>query len=210
MPMHIAVFCSGQGSNLQALLDAGESGRFQDAKISLVVSDQPQSQALARAARSGVETLVWDARRFPTREQGDAQLAGEMERRRIGLICLAGYLKILSPEFVRKFPLRILNIHPALLPAFGGPGMYGHKVHEAVLASGAKYSGCTVHFVDEGTDTGPIVLQSAVPVQDRDTVRSLAERILTEEHRLYPLAVDLFCRHRLRVQGKRVSVEEKS
>ncbi len=210
MGIQIAVLASGGGSNLQALLDAWCSRQFGEAEIVLVVSDKPGAKALERGRVAGVTSIGLDPAGFPSREAYDRELAGQLSRRGIGLVCLAGYLRILTPEFTRLFALRILNIHPALLPAFGGPGMFGCHVHDAVVTSGAKYSGCTVHFVDEGTDTGPIVLQSIVPVMEHDTPESLAERVLVEEHRIYPRAVALFCENRLQVQGKRVRILEKA
>jgi phosphoribosylglycinamide formyltransferase-1 len=140
----------------------------------------------------------------------DQELLRRLAEVNADVICLAGYMRILTPAFVQAFPNRILNIHPALLPAFGGCGMYGHHVHEAVLKSGVKFSGCTVHFVDEGTDTGPIILQAVVPVLDSDTPASLAERVLIEEHRIYPRALALYCEQRLLIEGKRVLILEKA
>jgi phosphoribosylglycinamide formyltransferase-1 len=205
----IAVLASGGGTNLQALIDAWKTNQFPHAMLTLVASDQAEARALQRAQAAGISPLFVDPALFSDRAAYDQELLRQMQAQQIDLVCLAGFMRILSSVFVRQFPLRILNIHPALLPAFGGQGMYGHHVHEAVIRSGAKYSGCTVHFVDEGTDTGPIVLQSAVPVLDSDTPESLAERILIEEHRLFPRAVALFCEGRLRVEGRRVFIQEK-
>ncbi|MCK5217905.1 phosphoribosylglycinamide formyltransferase [bacterium] len=210
MGIKIAVLASGGGSNLQALLDAWRSRQFGEAEIVLVVSDKPGARALERGREVGVTSIGLDPAGFPSREAYDQELARQLSQHSIDLVCLAGYLRILTPEFTRIFSLRILNVHPALLPAFGGLGMFGPHVHDAVIASGAKYSGCTVHFVDEGTDTGPIVLQSVVPVMDHDTPKTLAERVLVEEHRIYPRAVALFCENRLQVQGKRVRILEKA
>ncbi len=208
--MNIAVLASGGGTNLQALIDAWRCGQFRGSTLSVVASDRREAGALRRAEAVDLPTLFVDPTRFPERTAFDGELQRLLAPYTPDLVCLAGYLRILTPGFVAHFPQRILNIHPALLPSFGGEGMYGRKVHEAVLASGAKFSGCTVHFVDEGTDTGPIVLQSTVPVLDNDTPESLAERVLIEEHRLFPRAVALYCEGRLQVAGRRVNILEKA
>jgi len=209
MGIQIAIMASGGGTNLQALLDAWRSGQF-NGEIKLVMSNKKDAKALARARATGISTLFLDPAEFSDRCAYDRELVQRFKQEKIDLVCLAGYMRILTPEFVNQFPQRIMNIHPALLPAFGGAGMYGHHVHKAVIDSGAKYSGCTVHFVDEGTDTGPIILQAVVPVLDHDTPEKLAERILIEEHRLYPRAVALFCEGCLQVAGKRVRILEKA
>lgn len=201
---------SGGGSNLQAILDAWRSGQLADAEVKLVVSNKEDAKALDRARAAGVSTQFLDPAQFPDRVAYDEELTRHFAQKDINLICLAGYMRILTPVLVQSYPLKIMNIHPALLPAFGGEGMFGHTVHEQVIASGAKFSGCTVHFVDEGTDTGPIILQAAVPVMDQDTPEKLAERILIEEHRLYPRAVSLYCENRLQVAGKRVRILERA
>jgi len=206
--MRIAVLASGGGSNLQALIDAWRSQHDAQAELALVVSDRPNARALERARQASLPALFLDPANFSSREDYDLDLARRLEQQGIGLVCLAGFMRILSPAFVRRFPQKILNIHPSLLPAFGGEGMYGHHVHEAVIRAGVKFSGCTVHFVDEGTDTGPIILQAAVPVLDEDTPETLAARILVEEHRLYPQAVALFCANRLIVDGRRVTIRK--
>lgn len=206
--MRIAVLASGGGSNLQALIDAWRSQHDAQAELALVVSDRPNARALERARQASIPALFLDPANFSSREDYDLDLARRLEQQGIGLVCLAGFMRILSPAFVRRFPQKILNIHPSLLPAFGGEGMYGHHVHEAVIRAGVKFSGCTVHFVDEGTDTGPIILQAAVPVLDEDTPETLAAKILVEEHRLYPQAVALFCANRLKVDGRRVTIRK--
>jgi phosphoribosylglycinamide formyltransferase 1 len=210
MTTRIAILASGGGTNCQALLDAWRSGQFGSTDIRLVVSNKADAGVLERARSAGVTDLFLDPAQYPDRVAYDLELSGRLLAQGVNLVCLAGYLRILTPEFIRHFPLQVVNIHPALLPAFGGEGMYGHRVHEAVLAAGVKYSGCTVHFVDEGTDTGPIILQAVVPVLDHDTPDKLAERVLIEEHRLYPRAVALYCEHRLEVAGHRVRVLEKA
>jgi phosphoribosylglycinamide formyltransferase-1 len=203
--IRLGVLVSGRGTTLQAIIDACAGGLV-DAEVAVVISNNPEAYALERARRAGIEAIVVDHRDFPDRPSFEARLAEELERRRVDLVCLAGFLRILTPAFVERFRGRIMNIHPALLPAFGGKGMYGERVHAAVLASGARVSGCTVHFVDETPDGGPIILQAVVPVLDGDTVETLAARVAREEHRLYPLAIQLFAEGRLEVHGKRVLI----
>lgn len=210
MKTKIAVLASGGGSNLQALLDAWKSGQFDQAEIALVISNKEHAKALERAKKCNVDACFLDPKAFDNRTLYDEALVKLLKTNNIDFVCLAGYMRILTSTFVENYQMKILNIHPALLPAFGGEGMYGCHVHEAVIASGVKYSGCTVHFVDEGTDTGPIVLQSVVPVMDHDKPEDLAERILIEEHRLFPRAVSLLCENRLKVDGNRVSIQEKA
>ncbi len=201
----IAVFASGEGTNLQALLDACADGRVRGS-IALVVSNKPGVGALKRAERAGVETLVSGPAEHATPEEYNAFLAHECKKRGIDLICLAGFMLKVKAPLLKAFPGRILNVHPALLPAFGGQGMYGAKVHEAVLAAGVKVTGPTVHLVDEDYDHGPIVLQSAVPVLAGDTPSALSARVRAQEHWIYPKAVALFCAGRLKVEGGRVEI----
>lgn len=202
----VAVLVSGNGSNLQALLDsAGDCAEFV-----LVLSNKPEAYALERAARAGVPTKVVRYEDYPDRTSFTRAILAAMREYAVELICLAGFNRILDPILVDAYPLRIMNTHPALLPAFGGEGMYGHHVHRAVLASGAKISGATVHFVTAETDGGPIILQGAVPVLDDDTPETLAARVLRMEHRIYPAAVRLFARGRLEVAGNRVRISRDS
>jgi phosphoribosylglycinamide formyltransferase-1 len=197
-PHLIGLLISGRGSNMLAILDAIDSGRL-DARVAVVISNEPRAAGLAAAGDRGVEALVIDHRDSPSREAHDRRMAEELEARNVGLVCLAGYMRLLSPWFIGRFHGRILNIHPALLPAF--PGIDAQR---AALEYGAKISGCTVHFVDEGVDTGPVVLQEALPVLDEDTPETLAARILELEHRLYSRAIALFFSGRLRIVGRRV------
>lgn len=196
----IAVLASGGGSNLQSLINNCESG-YIPAEIALVISDNESAMALTRAKKHGVEALCVDPGDYGSREDYDAALVDEIKGRGVDLICLAGYMKILTPVFVRAFPEMILNIHPALLPSF--PGTHGQK---DALEYGVKVSGCTVHFVDEQVDHGPIVIQAAVPVSDDDTVESLASRILRQEHSIFPKAVKWFCEGKLKLEDRRVLV----
>ncbi|MBI5241640.1 MAG: bifunctional phosphoribosylaminoimidazolecarboxamide formyltransferase/IMP cyclohydrolase, partial [Elusimicrobia bacterium] len=201
----IAVLVSGEGTNLQVLLDSCSSGRIRG-KVVLVASSREGAGALRRAERAGVPAVTAKPADFPTPEEYSAHLARLCREKQVELVCLAGFLSRLHAPMLKAFPGRILNIHPALLPAFGGQGLYGRKVHEAVLASGAKVSGCTVHFVDELYDHGPIAAQAAVAVMPDDTPERLAARVLMQEHWLYPKVVGLFCAGRLKLDGRAVSV----
>ena len=196
----IAVLASGRGSNFQALIDAAGSGYF-PATISRLITDNPGAQSISRAKDAGIPVSVLDFGSFPEKESYEQALEEEMVDTGADLFVLAGYMRILSPAIVRRFPGRIMNIHPALLPSF--PGL--HSPRQA-LEYGAKVSGCTVHFVDEGTDTGPIIIQRCVPVEVDDDEESLAARILVEEHRILTEAVRLFLDDRLRIVGRKVLV----
>jgi phosphoribosylglycinamide formyltransferase 1 len=196
----LGVLASGRGSNLQAILDACARPGF-PARVAVVVSDRERALALERARAAGVEALWVNPKDFGEREAYDLALVGELERRGVGLVCHAGWMRILSPAYVRAFAGRALNVHPSLLPAF--PGLHAQR---QALDHGAKVTGATVHFVDEGVDTGPIVLQAAVAIEPTDTEETLAARILVQEHRLYPEAIRLFAEGRLQIQGRRVIV----
>ena len=203
--LRVGVLVSGTGTVLQGLIDACRSGEV-PAEIVTVISNVPGAFALERACAAGIAAVTLDHRGFPNRTAFEAALRETLDAARVGLVCLAGFLRILSPEFVDIFAGRVMNIHPALLPAFGGKGMYGDRVHDAVLASGARVSGCTVHFVTRDPDAGPIIVQASVPVEDGDTPATLSERVRREELRAYPLAVRLFAERRLQVEGNRVRV----
>lgn len=197
MNRNLAVLISGRGSNLQAIIDAVGTGAL-DARIALVISNRADAAGLERARCAGIETLFLSHRAHSSREEYDAALVAELRRRDVGLVCLAGFMRLLSPVFVEAFPNAILNIHPALLPAF--PGLDAQ--HQA-WAHGVKIAGATVHLVDCDLDAGPIVLQRAVPVLDDDTPESLSSRILAEEHRLYPEAIRIVLDGGWRVEGRR-------
>lgn len=197
---NLAVFCSGQGTNLQAILDAVRRGGLR-ARVAFVVSDRPHAKALLRAARAGVEARYANPRDYSMRATYERELLALCEARKIRLICLAGFMRILSPVFVRCYRGRILNIHPALLPAFPG----AHAVRDT-LAWGAKVSGVTVHLVDEQVDHGPIVLQEAVPIHRGDTEASLLARLHRVERRLYPEAIRLVLSGRVRLTGRTVTL----
>jgi len=202
----IAVLASGNGTNLQALIDAINTGFIKNAEINVVISNRKQAYALERARNNDIEALWINSKEFLDCDEYNERILSELKSRGIDLVLLAGYMKVLNWKFARDFEGRIMNVHPSLIPAFCGKGFYGNRVHEAVLASGVKITGATVHFVDEGIDTGPIILQKAIMVRPDETVESLKERVLEVEHRLYPLAVKLFCENRLRVIGKKVII----
>jgi len=200
-PLRVAVLVSGRGSNLAAILEATRRPDF-PARVVLVVSDRERAPALERATAHGVPTVFLNPKDFGEREAYDAALSRMLADYQVGLVCLAGFMRILGRAFVLAWPGRIMNVHPSLLPAF--PGL---RPQRQALDNGVKIAGATVHFVDEGVDTGPIILQSSVPVEPDDTEETLAARILAEEHRLYPEAVRLFAEGRLRIVGCRVVVE---
>jgi phosphoribosylglycinamide formyltransferase-1 len=193
----VAVLISGRGSNLQALIDAVSRGTL-DAEIALVVSNRPGAAGLERARAAGIETLTIPHRDYPTREGFEAVLVRELRERRVALVCLAGFMRLLGPTFLDAFPNAILNIHPSLLPSF--PGVDAQK---QALEHGAKVAGATVHFVTGELDGGPIIRQSAVPVRDDDTPETLAARILEVEHRIYPEAIGLVLDRGWMIDGRR-------
>ena len=176
-------------------------------KIELVVSNKKDAFGLERAKNHGIRHVFIDAKAFASAAEFDRELAGLVNENNIDLVCLAGYMKILSREFLDSVRAKVMNVHPALLPCFGGEGMYGMHVHEAVIESGVRVSGCTVHFVDYGADTGPIIIQKAVPVEPGDTPGSLQKKILPFEHEAYAEAVKLYCADRLEVKGKKVFIK---
>lgn len=194
MKTRIAVLCSGGGSNLQAILDAIDAGEI-PGQVVLVLSNRKSAYALERARVKGIEARFLSRKELG--ERYDDVLLEALQAANVDLVVLAGYLSIVGPQVVAAYRGRMLNIHPALLPAFGGKGMYGHHVHEAVLASGVQKSGATVHFVDEEADHGPIIAQRQVPVLPGDTPDALAARVLVEEHQLLPACVKAFCEGRL-------------
>ncbi len=197
----IAVLCSGHGTNLQALISATRRRRL-PATIALVVSDRAGAYALTRARRAGLPAIHLDPARYPSRGAYDTALIRALEAKRVRLICLAGFMRVLGPAIVRRFPQRIVNIHPALLPAFAG----AHAIRDA-LAYGVKVTGVTVHFVDAGVDTGPIILQEALAVPEGESADEVLARLHRIEHRLYPEAVRLVLAGRCRIVGRRVVVQ---
>ena len=197
----LGVLVSGRGSNLQAILDAIHAGRLPLAKVGVVISDNPEAKALLRVRGMGIPTVVLERKAFADRAAYETALADELERHQVDLVVLAGFMLILSSCFIQRFPGAIVNIHPSLLPAFPGLDAQGQA-----LRYGVKVAGCTVHFVDEGMDSGPIILQEAVPVEAGDTTQTLADRILHVEHRLYPRAIASFCEERLEIEGRQVHI----
>jgi len=201
--LNLAVLASGSGSNLQAIIHAVEQGSV-DGLVKVVISDRADAFALQRAKKHGIETRYINPLDYSNREQFDNHVCSLLEERQVGLVVLAGFMRLLSPLFVQRFQGRIMNIHPSLLPSF--PGLDG--VRQA-LEYGVKVSGCTVHFVDEGLDTGPIILQEAVPVLETDDENALQQRIHEVEHRLYPQAIQLYFQGKLSVKGRRCIVHER-
>jgi len=198
--VNLGVLVSGSGTNLQAIIDAIEQKRI-NAQIQIVISNVQDAYALTRAKKHGIKTEILSHGDFSSRDEYDKALVELLKKYNVELVILAGFMRILSPLFIKAFPMRIMNIHPALLPSF--PGLHAQK---RTLEYGMKFSGCTVHFVDEGTDTGPIIIQAVVPIYDDDTEETLSKRILKEEHRIYSQAIQLYAEGRLKVIGRRVVI----
>jgi phosphoribosylglycinamide formyltransferase, formyltetrahydrofolate-dependent len=194
----LAILLSGRGSNFQAIADAVAAGRIRDAEIGIVISNRPGARGLEIARERGLPAMCIPSQGL-SREEHDRMIVDELRKLEVDLVCLAGYMRLLSPLFISAFPHAILNIHPSLLPSF--PGLNAQR---QALEHGVKITGCTVHFVDEELDAGPIILQAAVPVKDDDTEETLSQRILREEHRIYPEAVDIVLSGRYRIDGRRV------
>ena len=198
----LGVLCSGRGTDLQSIMDAINNGEVA-ADIAVVLTDKPDAFALERAASAGIKAVCVNRKQFDGRGSFEQALVSELQAAGVTLVVLAGFMRILTPYFVRQYAGRIMNIHPALLPSF--PGAHAHQ---DVLAYGVKISGCTVHFVDEGTDSGPIILQAAVPVLDGDTEEALGARVLEQEHIIYPRAIQLYCEGKLEIHGRHVHILE--
>ncbi|NPV03341.1 MAG: phosphoribosylglycinamide formyltransferase [Syntrophaceae bacterium] len=198
--VNLGVLVSGSGSNLQSIIDNIEKGTL-PARIAIVVSNNPGAFALERARKHGIAAAVIEHAGFADREAYDRRVVETLQAHGVELVVLAGFMRVLSPLFLRAFPMRVMNIHPALLPSF--PGTHGQK---KALDYGVKFSGCTVHFADEGVDTGPVIIQAVVPVYDADTEDTLSRRILKEEHRIYPQAIRLYAEGKLRVEGRKVRI----
>ncbi|HDP69315.1 MAG TPA: phosphoribosylglycinamide formyltransferase [Actinobacteria bacterium] len=199
----LGILASGSGTNLQAIIDACESGEV-FAEVVLVVSNVSDAYALERAKKHGIKSIFIDKNNFESREDYDKELISILRDNQVNLVVLAGYMLLVGPELVRAFEGKIMNIHPSLLPSF--PGTHGVK---DALNYGVKISGVTVHFVDKGLDTGPIILQEAVPVMENDTIEILHNRIHEAEHRIYPAAIKVFAEGRLKIEGRRVRILEK-
>lgn len=201
--LKLGVLISGNGSNLQSLIDNIENGSLK-AVIKIVVSNNPDAYGLTRAQKHGIAVAVLKNGDFQSKDDFDAALVKTLKDHEVELVILAGFMRIISPTLLRAFPGSIMNIHPALLPSF--PGLHGQK---QAVDYGVKFSGCTVHFVDEGVDTGPIIIQATVPVLDDDTEETLAARILKEEHKIYPQAIQLFADDRLEINGRKVRIKNR-
>ena len=193
---------SGRGTNLQAIIDAIENGEL-NADIAVVLSNKKDAPALERAQKKGIETTYLDPKQFASKKEYDLALARQLKDRQVDLVCLAGYMRILNPEFIGMFPDKIINIHPSLLPAF--PGL---DVQQKAIDYGVRFSGCTVHFVNEEVDGGPIILQAVVPVHPTDDAESLSKRILIQEHLIYPRAIQMIAENRLHIENRKVSYKE--
>lgn len=199
-PVNIGVLISGGGTNLQAIIDSIEEGNI-NGEIKLIISNKEEAYGLTRGEKAGIETLYLDRQKFSSEEEYNLELVRRFKEKNIELIILAGYLRVLSKDFIKEFKEQIINIHPSLIPSFCGKGYYGERVHQAVLESGVKVTGATVHFVDEGTDTGPIILQDIVRVEEDDTLDTLQKKVLEVEHKLLVGAVKLYCEDRIEVDG---------
>ena len=191
MKLVIGVLVSGGGSNLQSIIDAVKSGFIPDSKVAAVVSNKKDAYALERARLAGIDAVFMDPKSFLDMEAYNSAVADELIKRNVNIVCLAGYLLMIKGKLLKEFKGRMLNIHPALLPRFGGKGMYGHHVHEAVIKSGEKKSGATVHIVDEVYDHGPIVIQKTADIDKNETPETLAAKILKIEHQIYPEALKI-------------------
>ncbi|MEA2022508.1 MAG: phosphoribosylglycinamide formyltransferase [Candidatus Caldatribacteriota bacterium] len=201
--INIGVLVSGSGTNLLAIIEAIKKGRI-DGVIRIVISDKPHAYALRRARFYNIKTNSIDPEGFNNREEYDREIVSILKEKEVDLVVLAGYMKMLTPYFINAYKNKIMNIHPALLPSF--PGLH---VQKKAIDHGVKVSGCTVHFVDEGLDSGPIILQKAVKVKEDDTEESLTKRILKEEHEIYPRAIQLFAQDRLSINGRKVLIKER-
>lgn len=200
--LRIGVLVSGSGSNLQAIIDRIEDGTL-NAEIAVTISNKPDAYALERCRKHGITSTVIRHEDFPLREDFDIRMIEVLRSYRVELVVMAGFMRVLTPLFLNAYPMKIMNIHPALLPAF--PGTH---VQQQAIDYGVKFSGCTVHFADYGVDTGPVIIQAMVPVYPQDTSDTLAARILKEEHRIYPQAIQLYAQGRLMISGRRVIIRD--
>lgn len=203
--LKIGVLVSGSGTNLQSLINNTKNG-YINGEIVVVISNNKDAFGLKRAERENIDAIWIDRKSCENDEYYNRRIIEELKKRNVDLVVLAGYLKVLSEEFIKEYKNRIINIHPSLIPSFCGKGYYGERVHEEVLKYGVKYTGVTVHFVDVGTDTGPIILQRIVEVKDDDTVKSLKERVLQVEHEILPEAVKLICEEKVKLGGRKVTI----
>lgn len=205
-PLKVGVLASGNGTNLQAIIDRSEAGEI-PAKVVVVISNKEDAYALHRAKKHSIPAFVIKPREFPDKRSYEQKMIEILKEHGVELVVLAGFMKILSPYFVETFRNKIINIHPSLIPAFCGKEFYGMKVHQAVLDYGVKVTGATVHFVDENVDSGPIILQRAVEVENDDTAETIALKVHQIEHQILPEAIKLFAQGRLKIVGRRVLIE---
>ena len=203
----IGVLISGSGTNLQSLIDNAENGNI-DGKIAVVISNREDAYGLERARQKNIPSIYINRRDYGNFDEFNSAIIEELKRHDVELVVLAGYLKILSSEFIDKYRNRIINIHPSLIPSFCGKGYYGIKVHEEVVEYGVKLSGATVHFVDEEADTGAIIIQEAVAVDSEDTADTLQQKVLKIEHKILPLAVKYYCEGKIQITGRKVKIKE--
>lgn len=203
----IAVLISGSGTNLQSLIDNVENGNI-NGEIAVVISNKKDAYGLERARQHNIAALYVRQKDYQNFEDFNYEIIRQLKDHQVDLVVLAGYLKILTPNFIEEYRNRIINVHPSLIPAFCGKGYYGGKVHQEVINYGVKLSGATVHFVDEGADTGPIIIQESVEVSHEDTAETLQDKVLKIEHKILPLAVKYFCQGRLHIEGRKVKIEE--
>lgn len=203
----IGVLISGEGTNLQSLIDNIRMGNI-NGKIELIISNRKDAYGLIRGKKAQIDSLYIDRKQFNSEDEYNLELIKRFKEKNVELIVLAGYLRVLSKDFIEAFRGKIINVHPSLIPSFCGKGFYGTKVHKAVLDYGVKITGATVHFVDEGTDTGPIILQEAVKIDEGDTVDALKEKVLKLEHKILVEAVKLYCEDRLSIEGRKVKIKQ--
>lgn len=206
--VNIGVLISGGGTNLQSIIDNIKDENI-NGEIKLIISNRKEAYGLTRGKNVGIDSIYVDRKLFSNDEEYNLELIKEFKERNVELIVLAGYLKVLSKAFIQEFRGRIINIHPSLIPSFCGKGYYGERVHQGVLDYGVKITGATVHFVDEGTDTGPIILQDIVYVDSEDTVDTLKEKVLKVEHKLLVQAVKLYCEGGLTIEGRKVIIKQR-
>jgi phosphoribosylglycinamide formyltransferase-1 len=199
--LNLGILISGRGSNLQAIIDACEGGKI-PAKVAVVISNNPDALGLERAKKHNIPTAVFNPQDFADKNTYELEIVKTLKQHDVGLVCLAGYMRIVGTVLLEHYPSKIINIHPSLLPAF--PGLHAQR---QALEHGVTVTGCTVHFVDDGCDTGPIIIQSAVPIKEKDTEETLSERILQQEHGIYPLAIEFIAKDKLKIEGRRVVVK---
>lgn len=203
----IGVLISGSGTNLQSIIDNINNKNI-NGEIAVVISNKKDAYGLERAKKNNIDAIYVNQKNYENFEEFNDAIIAELKSHGAELVVLAGYLKILSSKFIEEYRNRIINIHPSIIPSFCGKGFYGIKVHEAVIDYGVKISGATVHFVDEGADTGPIIIQEAVEIRNEDTADSLQQKILLIEHKILPLAVKYYCQGRIQISGRKVKIKE--